>query len=46
MGLLGSVYGTARSVGHGTGIFEGQQYFGEAVITPGGTTATGYILVP
>jgi len=44
--LSAEPYGTAKSVGHGTGIYEGQHYFGEAVITAGITTATGYILVP
>jgi hypothetical protein len=37
--------GTFRSVGHGTGDYEGQQYFADGV--PGSVlTATGYILVP
>jgi hypothetical protein len=39
-------YGTARGVGHGTGIYEGQQYFTESVSTLGLTAGAGYILVP
>jgi len=44
--LLSEMSGTFRSVGHGTGDYEGQQYFADGVIGYGWVTATGSILVP
>ena len=38
--------GTFRSVGHGTGDYEGQQYFADGVSSASVVTATGSILVP
>jgi len=38
--------GTFRSVGHGTGDYEGQQFFADGVTIGPLATATGYILVP
>jgi hypothetical protein len=43
--LLTLPSGTAKSIGNGVGIYEGQHYFGRAVISAAGTTAAGYLLV-
>jgi len=46
-GMLSEPSGTFGAVAHGTGIYEGQQYFSEGVIIDASMSAsTGYILVP
>ena len=44
--LLPEMSGTFRSAGHGTGDYEGQQYFADGVSSASVVTATGSILVP
>ena len=44
--LLPEMSGTFRSVGHGTGDYEGQQYFADGVSSASVMTSTGSILVP
>jgi hypothetical protein len=45
-GLLTSPSGSVRAVGHGTGAYEGQLYFGHGEVAPDGTASAGFILVP
>jgi hypothetical protein len=44
--LSAEPHDTGRGVGHGTGIYEGQQLFADTVTTGLVNTITGYILVP
>jgi hypothetical protein len=44
--LSAEPYTTGRGVGHGTGIYIGQQFFSDAVLTGLVAEVTGYILIP